>query len=296
MISLRQLRYFEALARTRHFGQAARLCAVSQPALSMQVKELESILGVALVERRAGAVALTRAGAEVAARAEAILAQVRDLGDFARAQGGVLAGPLRLGLIPSVAPYLLPGLLRAAARRHPDLDLSIRESQTAALLDELRRGELDAVVAALPLEGEVEALALFDDPFLVAVEASRAEGWAGEPDPRARLARERLLLLEEGHCLRDQAIRYCGLPEPETRRALAAASLATIMSMVAAGHGVTLLPTLCASEAARPGIALVPFPDAPPRRTIGLAWRRSSARERDFLALAELLHTEPASV
>jgi LysR family hydrogen peroxide-inducible transcriptional activator len=288
-VSLRQLRYLEALARTRHFGRAARLCAVTQPALSMQIRDLERDLGVALVERRAGAVALTPAGEVAAARAEAILAAVRDLEDAARAGAGLLAGSVRLGLIPSVAPYLLPVLLRAVGERHPALDLQIRESQTAALLDELRRGDLDAVVAALPVGPDLETLPLRDDPFLVAVATSDAGAWARETDPRARLSRERLLLLEEGHCLRDQAIQYCGLPEPQTRRALAAASLATIMSMVAAGHGVTLLPRLCAAEARRPGVALVPFPSAPPRRHLALAWRRSSARRRDFEALAELM-------
>ncbi|MGO4387477.1 LysR substrate-binding domain-containing protein [Microvirga sp. 2YAF29] len=292
MVTIRQLRYFEALARIKHFGMAAAQCAVTQPALSMQIKELERELGVNLVERRGNAVVLTSAGQEIAERAGSILAQVRELSEFARQHNGVLSGPVRLGIIPSVAPYLLPAILTELARHYPEIDLQIRETQTDILMDELMRGELDVVLVALPVQSaQLESLPLFDDTFLIAVQAQEAERW-NAPDLRERIGEERLLLLEEGHCLRDQALQYCQIANMQARRALGAASLTTIMQMVAAGHGITLLPELCAAtEVDRQRVALIPFPDNPPMRTLGLAWRRTSGRKKDFTALGELIQT-----
>jgi LysR family hydrogen peroxide-inducible transcriptional activator len=290
MVTLRQLRYFEALSRTRHFGMAASQCAVTQPALSMQVKDLEQELGVVLVERRGNSVGLTPAGQEIAARAEAILAQVRELTDFACQQRGVLTGTLRLGIIPSVAPYLLPGLLSRVQATYPSLDLLVRETQTDTLIEELVRGDLDAALLALPVsQGQLDTIDLFDDRFMIAVQAQTAPGWSPE-NLHARMMRERLLLLEEGHCLRDQALQFCKVANVQARKALGAASLTTIMQMVAAGHGITLLPELCAAaEVDRQRIALIQFPDEPPMRTIGLAWRRTSRRKADFTALGALI-------
>jgi LysR family hydrogen peroxide-inducible transcriptional activator len=290
MVTLRQLRYFEALSRTRHFGMAASQCAVTQPALSMQVKDLEQELGVVLVERRGNSVGLTPAGQEIAARAEAILAQVRELTDFACQQRGVLTGTLRLGIIPSVAPYLLPGLLSRIQATYPSLDLLVRETQTDTLIEELVRGDLDAALLALPVsQGQLDTIDLFDDRFMIAVQAQTAPGWSPE-NLHARMMRERLLLLEEGHCLRDQALQFCKVANVQARKALGAASLTTIMQMVAAGHGITLLPELCAAaEVDRQRIALIQFPDEPPMRTIGLAWRRTSRRKADFTALGALI-------
>jgi LysR family hydrogen peroxide-inducible transcriptional activator len=290
MVTLRQLRYFETLSRTRHFGMAADQCAVTQPALSMQIKELERELGIELVERRGNAVTLTTAGHEIAARAESILADVRELTDYARQQHGVLTGPLRLGIIPSVAPYLLPSLLADAEKAYPALELLIRETQTATLLEELGHGDLDAALLALPMQNaQLETLPLFDDRFLIAVQAKAARDWP-TGDPQARLMRERLLLLEEGHCLREQALQFCSIANVQVRKALGAASLTTIMQMVAAGHGVTLLPELCAdAEVDRRRVALIEFPDDPPMRTIGLVWRKTSTRKADFRALGQLI-------
>lgn len=292
MVTLRQLRYFEALARIRHFGMAADQCAVTQPALSMQIKELERELGVDLVERRGNSVVLTPAGQEIAERAESILAQVRELSEFARQHHGVLAGTVRLGIIPSVAPYLLPAILTELDRHYPELDLQIRETQTDILMDELARGALDVALVALPVQNaQLESMPLFDDRFLIAVQAQEAEQWSA-PDLRERIGQERLLLLEEGHCLRDQALQYCQIANMQARRALGAASLTTIMQMVAAGHGITLLPELCAAtEVDRQRVALIPFPDDPPMRTLGLVWRRTSGRKKDFTALGELIRT-----
>ncbi|MBM1174596.1 hydrogen peroxide-inducible genes activator [Microvirga arabica] len=290
MVTLRQLRYFETLARTKHFGMAADQCAVTQPALSMQIKELERELGVELVERRGGTIAVTPAGQEIAARAEAILGQVRELSDYARQHQGVLTGSLRLGIIPSIAPYLLPEILTEVTKRYPQLDLQIRETQTSPLLEELIRGELDAVLVALPVEPpQLEAMPLFEDRFLIAVQSQAAPDWS-KSDLRTRIGQERLLLLEEGHCLRDQALQFCQIANMQARRALGAASLTTIMQMVAAGHGITLLPELCArTEVDRKRVALIAFPEEPPRRIVGLAWRRSSARQSDFTALGQLI-------
>ncbi len=269
---------------------AAGQCAVTQPALSMQIKELERELGVELAERRGSSVALTPAGQEIAARAEAILNQVRELSDYARQHHGVLTGPLRLGIIPSIAPYLLPAILTEVGESYPSLDLQIRETQTNALVDELVRGDLDAVLLALPLEPpQLEAMPLFDDRFLIAVQSQTAASWAA-CDLRVRIGQERLLLLEEGHCLRDQALQFCQIANMQARKALGAASLTTIMQMVAAGHGITLLPELCAkAEVDRQRVALIAFPDEAPMRTIGLAWRRTSARKGDFMALGGLI-------
>jgi LysR family hydrogen peroxide-inducible transcriptional activator len=291
MPTLKQLRYFAALARERHFGRAAEACAVTQPALSMQIKELEAELGVVLVERRAGSVAPTDIGSELARRAEGVLSEVRDMVELARGRREPLDGLLRLGIIPSIAPYLLPLLLPKLQERFPRLDLEVQESRTAMLVEALQRGEVDAVLLALPAPDATafESRALFEDEFYVAVPAGTHRAWAATADMHRRLAAERLLLLEEGHCLRDQALQFCGI-ERSAHRALGATSLATIVQMVAAGYGVTLVPALAVrAEVTDPRVALLRFDGNPPRRTIGLAWRRGSARARDAEALTQMV-------
>jgi LysR family hydrogen peroxide-inducible transcriptional activator len=289
MITLRQLRYLTSLARHRHFGRAAQDCAVSQPALSMQVRELEREIGAELVERRPGDIALTDTGLEVAERADQILAATRDLVDFARHRD-VLSGPLRLGIIPTLAPYILPRVLPQLQTQYPQLRLEVRETQTRMLLDELARRALDVVMLALPAEGaDVETLPLFDDRFLLAVPAA-------EPPPtRGRIGIEdvdqrRLILLEEGHCLRDQALAFCAAPRRDAAASLGATSLATVMQMVANGYGVTLLPEVAVDAEARDNrVRLLRFSAPEPARSIGLAWRRTSPRRKDFEALGELV-------
>jgi LysR family hydrogen peroxide-inducible transcriptional activator len=287
MITLRQLRYLSALARHRHFGRAAADCAVTQPALSMQVRELEREIGAELVERRPGDVALTETGLDVAERAEQILAATRDLVDFARHRE-VLSGRLLLGIIPTLAPYILPRVLPQLAARYPQLRLEVRETQTKLLLDELGRGELDAAMLALPVEGaEVETMALFDDAFLLAMPASdKIRGRVDIEDVDQR----RLILLEEGHCLRDQALAFCGAPRRDQPASLGATSLATVMQMVANGYGVTLLPHIAAETEGRDArVKLLRFNEPEPGRSVGLAWRRTSPRKKDFEALGELV-------
>ena len=211
MITLRQLRYLASLARHRHFGRAAEDCSVTQPALSMQIRELEREIGTELVERRPNDIALTETGAEVAARAERILTATRDLVDFARHRE-VLSGALKLGIIPTLAPYLLPRVLPRLQRDFPQLRLEVRETQTKPLLEELARGELDCVMLALPAEGaDVETLKLFDDPFLLALPAGEALSTRGRVSVDD-VDQRRLILLEEGHCLRDQALAFCAAP------------------------------------------------------------------------------------
>jgi LysR family hydrogen peroxide-inducible transcriptional activator len=288
---LRQLRYLESLAETRHFGHAADACAVSQPALSMQIKELEDELKLSLVERRKSGIALTDQGEEIARRARGILASVRDLLDYAKHQEGLLSGVLKLGAIPSIAPYLLPAALPELQRRFPALNLQLRETVTSNLVRELVTGELDLILIALPIdEPEVETFHLFDDGFILATRATKRNQRLRHAKADM-LAHHRLLLLEEGHCLRDQALSYCHMVTPEARDSFGASSLATIVQMVANGYGITLLPEMAiASEVhSRSDIRLLRFHAPEPKREIGLAWRKTSPRRRDFMQFAELL-------
>ena len=304
MISLKQLRYFAAVARHAHFGKAAESCNVTQPALSMQVRELESALGLKLFERRQQGVQLTDAGREVLERAKNVLTAVHDLNDFAHHHEKVLTGHLCLGVIPSLAPYILPPLLPAMRDRYRDLDLHIRETLTETLVEELVDGQLDVLLLALPIEHpEIVTEALFDDRFLLAAPA----GWPGEAAPaktsgrnkRARskmqaspelLAGGRLLLLEDGHCLRDQALAFCQLRQIDTLDTFGASSLSTIVQMVANGMGLTLLPEISLGvEATHGNVQVIPFEAPEPSRTVGLAWRASSPRTRDFEALGAMV-------
>ncbi|MBZ6078117.1 hydrogen peroxide-inducible genes activator [Microvirga puerhi] len=296
MITLRQLRYLTAIAETRHFGRAAALCHVTQPALSMQIQELEQSLGCHLVERRRNAVDLTADGQEVARRGAAILASVADLEDYARREKPPLVGLLRLGIIPSIAPYLLPRALPSLHERYPHLELRIRETQTASLVEELIRGDLDLIIAALPLDRpELDTLNAFQDRFLVARQARAHRRKSERMDPSA-LATEHLLLLEEGHCLRDQALSVCGALSPNIQMAFGASSLSTVMHLVANGYGVTLLPEMAADIERTDRVQLIRFADPEPMRMIGLAWRRSSPRRSDAEALAKVLLDARASV
>jgi LysR family hydrogen peroxide-inducible transcriptional activator len=289
MITLRQLRYLQALAQHRHFGRAADACAVTQPALSMQIRELEKELEVDLVERRPGEAALTESGTEVARRAERVLAAARDLVDFARHRGRTLSGRLKLGIIPTLAPYVLPKVLPSLQARYPDLTVELRETQTKALIEELVAGKLDAIMLALPLpDAEIETMRLFDDAFLLAVPAGDPLPRSARVNPR-EIDQQRLILLEEGHCLRDQALAYCATARTQMPLRLGATSLATVMQMVANGYGVTLVPEVAVDVEVRDErVKLLRFTAPEPGRTIGLGWRRTSPRKADFLALGEI--------
>lgn len=291
MPTLRQLRYFLAVARHRHFGRAAQESAVSQPALSVQIQELEAKLGVSLIERRRGDVTLTPAGLEVARRARRLLIDLQDLIDGARRHQAQLAGPLRLGVIPSIAPYLLPVALPALHARYPRLDLQLRETVTNSLLRELADGELDVLLMSLPVEStSIETMHLFDDRFILA--AQRSEGPGGPALVTTDILKDcNLLLLEEGHCLREQALTYCQSVRPDLKNQFGATSLATIMQLVANGYGATLLPEISIASEMRgkERIGLARFVAPEPKRAICLAWRRSSARKSDFVELGRVI-------
>jgi LysR family hydrogen peroxide-inducible transcriptional activator len=295
MVTLRQLRYLSALARHGHFGRAAEACSVTQPALSMQIRDLERTLGVAVVERRPGDVMLTDVGREIARRAEDVLTASRDLVDFARHRSGLLTGRLTLGVIPSLAPYLLPRILPLLQGRFPELQLELRETQTRQLIEDIKSGALDAAMLALPVtEPDIDTIALFEDLFLLAVPAS---------DPRqetARVAAEdidqsRLILLEDGHCLRDQALAFCttaarGRTGAGGGTVFGASSLNTVMQMVAGGYGVTLIPQIAADVERRDArVRFLRLKNPQPGRSIGLAFRRTSPRKADFAALGEVV-------
>jgi LysR family transcriptional regulator, hydrogen peroxide-inducible genes activator len=289
MLTLRQLRYLDALARHGNFVRAAEECAISQPALSMQIRELEQELGAELVARSHGVTSLTEAGVEVARRAGSILSATHDLADCVRHRGGTLSGTLRLGVIPTLAPYVLPSLLPVLHRIHPDLCLDLLETQTKILVSELLQGTLDVLLLALPLERpEFETIVLFTDRFLLAVPADDPLPERARVVPRD-LDDRRLVLLEEGHCLRDQALIYCGKRDTAHPK-LGATSLATVLQMVASGYGVTLLPEVAVNVEVRDErVKLLRFAEPQPQRQIGLAWRPTSPRKADFLELGQIL-------
>jgi LysR family hydrogen peroxide-inducible transcriptional activator len=257
----------------------------------MQIQELEKTLGVKLIERKRSGVMLTKAGHEIAARAARVLADTRDIVDVARAQGDALAGPLRLGVIPSVAPYVLPALLPVVRERHPDLDLHLRETQTHQLLRELTDGSLDLLLLALPIDSpDIETKALFNDRFLLAMPRSRQIAHRSIHATPELLEQDRLLLLEEGHCLRDQALSFCNLRRVDNIDTFGASNLSTIVQMVSNGLGMTLLPEMSIKlECRRSDIHLMRFAEPQPNRMIGLAWRRSSPRAHHFIELGKLI-------
>ncbi len=287
MLTLRQLNYFEILSRHLHFGKAADECAVSQPALSMQIKELETDLGVSLVERSKSGISLTREGKEVLEKAHTILRMVQDLQEFVKHRVGILTGPLVLGAIPTIAPYLLPRALPAIRKQYPDLQLKLRESQTSKLIAELKQGQLDVILLALPIDDEdLTTLELLTDHFLLATTDN-----SKKKDPFDILAQEDLILLEEGHCLRDQILTFCREKKPDALSGFGATSLTTVTQMVANGFGTTLLPELAKDVeiGKQSDINLLRFSSPEPKRTIGLAWRKTSPRTEDYQALGALL-------
>lgn len=289
-VTIRQMEYFGSLAETLHFGKAAALAGVTQPALSAQIAEMEARLGCQLFERGDGAVRLTEEGRALRLRIERILGEIRELESVARRGRQVLEGRFRLGMIPTVAPYLLPNLLPELKRRFPGLQLELQEAVTGTLIEETAGGRLDAMVAALPLDAPALAVeALFEDRFLLAV-PEHDPAFVAPPVPPDSPALERLMLLEEGHCMREQALAVCGKVKPVAMASYGATSLTTLMQMVAHGLGVTLIPEM-ATEFARamPDLKVVSFAEPVPARTICLAWRKSSGRQEDCVVLAKTL-------
>jgi LysR family hydrogen peroxide-inducible transcriptional activator len=290
MISIKQLRYLDAISRFGHFGKAAAHCAVTQPALSMQIQEMERDLGVQLVERRPKGASLTDAGREIARRGDRVLKEVRDIADFARQAGKPFAAPIKLGVIPTVAPYVLPPLLPLLRAKYPQLDLHVRETHTQQLIAELIDGTLDLLLLALPVEHpEIETIKLIEDRFLLALPPDREVH--GRIRATADLVKnDRLLLLEEGHCLRDQAQASCQLRKVDSIDTFGASSLSTIVQMVANGMGLTFLPEISVGlETMHGKIRVMRFTDPEPKRVLGLAWRTASPRKHDFVEVGKLI-------
>ncbi len=292
MLTLRQMRYFDALAAARHFGKAAELTHVSQPALSAQIMEMEEHLGVKLVERSRAGVFLTVKGEEVLAQVRSILADVGRLEESARTNTGTLEGRVRLGVIPTLAPYLVPRLIPYLRERYPAIDIELKESLTDRLIADLGDGRLDAVVAALPVDADgIVTRALFSDRFYMAV-AENDRQVLMSPMTEEQVDISQLLLLEEGHCLRDQALAICNLRQVDSVDTFGASSLATIVQMVANGMGLTLLPEMSVNlEAVGGRVAIKRFADPEPSRRLGLVWRATCPRRRDFTALGALILT-----
>lgn len=289
-MTLQELRYLVALADKGHFVRAAEACHVGQPTLSTQLKKLEEYLGVTLFERNKHHLQATPIGEQIIEQARIALAVVAQIKDLARRGLDPMNGPLRLGVIPTLGPYLIPHLLPGIRKRFPELHLFLREDLTSHLLERLRQGRLDALLLALPVRGDdVETLPLFHESFVVALPSDHrlvARRQVTQED----LARENVLLLEEGHCMRDQALAICGVQSSDQREELKATSIETLRQMVAAGVGCTLLPRL----ASLPGtgslrgetVLMRPFAEPQPTRTIGLAWRRNFPRESTIRTVA----------
>lgn len=288
-LTIRQMQYFEALAQLLHFGRAAEAAGVSQPALSAQIAEMEEKLGCRLFDRSGRTIAMTEEARALQPRIGRILDEIRDLEATTLRGRLAMEGRFRLGIIPTVAPYLLPHALPDLRSRFPALALELREAVTSVLLEETLSGRIDAFVAALPLDSPgIVAEPLFSDRFFLAVPTDDP-AFVAPPVPPESPALERLMLLEEGHCLREQALAVCGSVKPTAMANYGATSLTTLLQMVSHGLGVTLIPEMAATAKGLPELKIVPFADPVPARTICLAWRRSSPRRSECVQLAAIL-------
>jgi LysR family hydrogen peroxide-inducible transcriptional activator len=288
--SLKQLEYLDALDSLEHFGKAAERCNVTPSTLSAGIKDLEELMGVPLAERTKRHVMMTPMGRELARRARFILRDAEDLMALVAAQKSPLSGPLSLGIIPTISPYLLPNVLPQLHRDYPDLRLYLREEQTDRLLAGLRNGTLDAAIIALPYDiGNLAVKDMFEDAFLFACPPNHPLA-AQKAISTLDLATENMMLLEEGHCLRGHALEICQLSDRSLSAEFEATSLPTLTQMVAAGLGVTLLPQIAinAGLTAAGDLQLIPLKE-PSSRSVGLVWRRASPREKEFALLADLL-------
>jgi LysR family hydrogen peroxide-inducible transcriptional activator len=291
--TLKQLKYLAALAEQEHFGKAAAVCHVSQSTLSAAVLELEDILGSTLVERNNRRLILTDLGQEVVERGRSIMMDVDDLVGLCEASGEPFTGKMRLGVIPTIAPYMLPHLLKRLRRKYPEFQLFIREELSAHLVSALRQGELDVLLLALPYPTDhTETMHLLDDEFLFACPRNHALASA-EYVCIADLRAQDLLLLEDGHCLRDHALDACKLSDSELSIPYQATSLNTIVQMVANGIGVTLLPKMARDAKILNGteVSILPFREHNVARSIGLMWRDKSPRRDEFRLLGEFINS-----
>ena len=287
-ITLRQLRYFEALAQHRHFGVASNACSVTQPALSMQIRDFELALGVNLFEKGTHPVQLTPLGRIIAAKSKAIMLDVAELEELVRASDNQPLINLRLGVIPTVAPYIFSRIAKDLTMHFTGLNLKMREAITSKLITAVIDGELDAAIIALPAsEPRLRELELFRENFLLV----RPKADAKKPVPRPEMLKEmRLLLLEEGHCFRDQALTFCKMGSSKTQDVMDGNSLTTLVQVVAAGFGVTLIPEMAAEFEGRiPNISIAKFHKNPPKRKIGMVWRRNSPLQDKYIEIAQIV-------
>lgn len=292
LVNLRTLQYLVALDETRHFGQAAAQCFVSQPTLSAQLKKLEDELGVELVERRHKNVMLTPVGEDVVARARQMHGLVKEIQDISRYHQNPYAGHLSLGFIPTLGPYLLPHVVSVLADELPDVQFYFAEHQTADLVPRLASGQLDVAFLAVP-HGQKETVplvtrSLFKERFVAAVPGGHKLA-AAERIPVSAMANDELLLLQDGHCLRDQALDVCGIGDEVLQRKMAATSLETLRQMVAAGQGITLLPELAVKREAPSRIAVRRFMNPEPTREVAAMWRATSVRAQVIEKVCELV-------
>lgn len=289
-LTLKQLRYFEALARHQHFGRAAESCSISQPALSLQIKELEAMFHAPLVERGTRQIRLTPVGERLLQKARQILLAVEELDDLVRSAQGPLTGRLRLGVIPTVAPYFLPRIIGALSRRFPELDLELREAVTRSLISDLLDGRLDVAVVALPVsEPALREFALFEEDFVLVRPAEDA----ARPIPTAEtLQAMKLLLLEEGHCFRDQALSFCRVNDSQPRQVMEGSSLSTLVQMVGSGMGVTLIPEMAVDLETRSAeVSVARFPPPRPSRQIGMIWRATNPLSDQLMQIGAIIRS-----
>lgn len=287
-LTMKHIRYFDALARIGHFGRAAEACAITQPALSIQIKELEAMLGAPLVERSPRQIRLTALGEDFAERARDILRAVDELGELARSAQGALAGRLRVGVIPTVAPYLLPEMIKTLSARFPSLEVHPREAVTQRLIEGLLDSRLDLAVVALPIsEPALREFALFDEDFVLVRPSDQAD--RSVPGPEG-LQKMRLLLLEEGHCFRDQALSFCQTTAANAQNLMEGSSLSTLVQMVSAGIGVTLIPEMALPlETQSADVSVARFPAPRPSRTIGMVWRKTNPLSDQLLEIGGIV-------
>ena len=297
-MNLRDLSYLVALAEYRHFGRAAEASFVSQPTLSTQIRKLEDELGVALVERTPRKVLLTETGREIARRARGVLSQIDEIKSIAQRTRDPESGTIRLGIFPTLGPYLLPHVVPRLRSRFPRLELLLREEKTEQVLHMLREGTLDAGILALPVHDDsLHTEFLFEEPFVLAVPSGHA--LASRTSLRMEdLSQQNLLLLEDGHCLRDQALEVCHLAGAGEKSGFRATSLETLRQMVSANVGITLLPALAVKPpvAQSPNVSLIEFEAPAPSRRIAMLWRKSSAMTPFFEALAAIIRDVPAEL
>ncbi|SNY90020.1 LysR family transcriptional regulator, hydrogen peroxide-inducible genes activator [Cohaesibacter sp. ES.047] len=288
--SMKHLRYFDALARLGHFGRAAESCSVTQPALSVQIKELEELIGAPLVERNARKIHLTSLGSAFAERVQGILQSVDELEDLVRASNNAFSGQFRFGVIPTVAPYMLSDIIKQLTLTFPALDLRPREAKTQKLVRDILDARLEAAIVALPIsEPSLHEELLFEEDFVLL----RSEADSDKPVPAPeRLTEMRLLLLEEGHCFRDQAISYCSTMSSLPRNLMEGSSLSTLVQMVGAGIGVTLIPQMAVPvECRSAAVSVARLPEPQPSRAIGMVWRKSNPLQDQLKTIADLIRT-----